>query len=203
MMLLPPHRPALDAGLTFIEERRWADAVAALERARAETPCLAATYWLAQARFQQASHAPVDAPLERLAHWQQVAADLADARQAAGTRVEVDLALLALEARVVRAEILAAICALGEAANARRPGARADLAALAGQAALAPDALPEGRWPGRWLVTVALRRARHPHWVRCVHLGAGVWLVEAAVVVRRRRRRVGYLAVVAVAEAEG
>lgn len=199
-MLPPPYRPALEAGLTFIEERRWADAVAALEQARAETPCLAATYWLAQARFQQARLGEADSPLERLAHWQQVAADLADARRAAGTRVEVDLTLLTLETRVTRAEILAAVTALAAGAAARRPGSRHALAALVRRASVASAGLPQGRWRGRWLLTVAPRQRRHPHWARCAHLGASVWLVEVVMVVRGRRRRVGYLAAVTEAE---
>lgn len=201
MMPFPPQHPALEAGLTFIEQRRWADAIAALEQAQAETPCLAATYWLAQARFQWARHSPPAPPFERLAHWQQVAADLAAASRVAGTRIEVDLTLLALETRVVRTEILAAITALADEAAARRPGARHALAALVHRGRGAPDGLPEGRWQGQWLMAVAARPRRRLHRARCVHLGASVWLVEVVAAARGRGRRVGYLAVVTEMEA--
>lgn len=191
-------RPALEPGLNLIDQRRWADAIAALEQVQLETPGPAATYWLAQARFQQARHAPPLAAAERLAAWRTIAAELAAARPAAGTRVEVDVTLLDLETRMARAELLAALADLAAAAYQRQAGARATLARLAHLAAGYDSRLPDGRWPGQWLLTVSHRPAasidRCQAWL--APLGAGVWLAQVTAGRGRRRRILGYFSLV-------
>lgn len=199
-MTLSP-RAALDAGLNLIDQRRWAEAVTALERAQVDTPSPAAAYWLAQARFEHARHSPAAVAADRLAQWRRVVAELAAARALATRRVEVDTTLLDLEARVACVEVHAALTSLAQDAAARRPGARAALAALihTSPEADASASLPSGRWRGGWLVTISSRflgwrrpgKARQAR-VYLIDLGAGVWLGQVVSGRGRRRRIVGY-----------
>ena len=104
-----------------MDQRRWDDAVAVLAEAVAVAPASAARYWLAQARFQQARHAPPTASLDTVERWRQVLVDLLDARRVSATRVEVDTTLLAHEIETARVHLRAALAELEPSAGPPLP----------------------------------------------------------------------------------
>ncbi|MFN8498439.1 MAG: hypothetical protein U0641_11340 [Anaerolineae bacterium] len=143
----------LERGLSLLDDGQWDEAVVALEFAYAESPGSVSAYWLAQARFQRARHAPPRSPWEGLAEWREVARQLAAARALAGTRVEVDTTLLARESVIARASIVETLLVLGAWAAVSGNEGFARLERLA-DSLPAPEAAPYGLLRG-YVVAVA------------------------------------------------